>query len=95
MIGQLSHGFVFFTVIVNGQMSNMKNLDFEGGFTGKLKLNGTLVLRSSAYIEGEVSISKLSVEPGATFNATCSMENGVKELSIKEETESSEKEKTA
>ena len=33
--------------------------------------------------------------PGATFNATCSMENGVKELSIKEEIESSEKEKTA
>ena len=40
-------------------------------------------------------LSKLSVEPGATFNATCSMENGVKELSIKEEIESSEKEKTA
>ena len=31
-----------------------ENADFEGGFTGKLKLNGTLVLRSSAYIEGEV-----------------------------------------
>ena len=82
------------TGMIDGSI-DAENADFEGGFTGKLKLNGTLVLRSSAYIEGEVSISKLSVEPGATFNATCSMENGVKELSINEETESSEKEKTA
>ena len=80
---------------INKGNIDAENADFEGGFTGKLKLSGTLVLRSSAYIEGEVSISKLSVEPGATFNATCSMENGVKELSIKEEIESSEKEKTA
>ena len=82
------------TGMIDGSV-DAENADFEGGFTGKLKLNGTLVLRSSAYIEGEVSISKLSVEPGATFNATCSMENGVKELSIKEEIKSSEKEKTA
>ena len=78
------------TGMIDGSI-DAENADFEGGFTGKLKLNGTLVLRSSAYIEGEVSISKLSVEPGATFNATCSMENGVKELSIKEEIESSER----
>ena len=82
------------TGLIDGNI-DAENADFEGGFTGNLKLNGTLVIRSSAYIEGEVIISKLSVEPGATFNATCSMENGVKELSIKEEIESSEKEKTA
>ena len=82
------------TGLIDGNI-DAENADFEGGFTGNLKLNGTLVIRSSAYIEGEVIISKLSVEPGATFNATCSMENGVKELSIKEEIDSSEKEKTA
>ena len=82
------------TGLIDGNI-DAENADFEGGFTGNLKLNGTLVIRSSAYIEGEVIISKLSVEPGATFNATCSMENGVKELSIKDEIDSSEKEKTA
>ena len=57
----------------------------------KLKLNGTLTLRSSAYIEGEVEIAKLSVEPGATFNAICSMKGGVKELKNSDEKGASEK----
>ena len=42
-------------------------------------------------IEGEVEIAKLSVEPGATFNATCLMKGGVKELNNIEEKNSSEK----
>jgi cytoskeletal protein CcmA (bactofilin family) len=37
-------------------------------------------LRSSAHIEGDVQIGKLSVEPGATFNASCLMKGSVKEL---------------
>ena len=78
------------TGMIDGSI-DAENADFEGGFTGKLKLSGTLVLRSSAYIEGEVSISKLSVEPGATFNATCSMKGGVKELINSEEKVSPEK----
>ncbi len=56
------------------------NLDVEGHFSGKLILNGTLSLKSSAVIDGEVTISKLSVDPGATFNATCSMKGAVKAL---------------
>jgi cytoskeletal protein CcmA (bactofilin family) len=51
------------------------NLDVEGKFSGKLVLSGTLSLKSSAHIEGDVIITKLAVEPGATFNATCSMSN--------------------
>ncbi|GGW56985.1 cytoskeletal protein CcmA (bactofilin family) [Winogradskyella epiphytica] len=57
-----------------------ENADFEGKFAGKLILSGTLTLKSSAHIEGEVHISKLAVEPGATFNATCSMKGTVKAL---------------
>ena len=53
--------------VINGSLIG-ENADFEGSFSGKLKLGGMLTLRSSAYIEGEVEISKLSVEPGATFN---------------------------
>ena len=57
-----------------------ENADFEGKFSGKLILTGTLSLKASAHIEGEVHTSKLSVEPGATFNATCSMKGAVKSL---------------
>lgn len=56
------------------------NADFEGSFSGKLNLRGTLTLKSTAHIEGEVVIGKLAVEPGATFNATCSMKGGVKQI---------------
>ena len=83
------------TGIVNGSLEG-EDADFEGGFTGKLKLTGKLTLRSSAHIEGEVVIGKLAVEPGATFNATCSMKGGVKELNKTENKDSAEKqEKTA
>ncbi|WP_299098120.1 polymer-forming cytoskeletal protein [uncultured Winogradskyella sp.] len=58
-----------------------ENADFEGKFSGKLILSGTLSLKSTAHIEGEVHITKLAVEPGATFNATCSMKGTVKSLS--------------
>ncbi|WP_299127117.1 polymer-forming cytoskeletal protein [uncultured Winogradskyella sp.] len=57
-----------------------ENADFEGKFSGKLILTGTLSLKSTAHIEGEVHINKLAVEPGATFNATCSMKGTVKAL---------------
>ena len=53
---------------------------FEGKFSGKLSLSGTLTLKSSAHIEGEVIVGKLAVEPGATFNVTCTMKDSVKSL---------------
>lgn len=53
---------------------------FEGKFSGKLSLSGTLTLKSSAHIEGEVVVGKLAVEPGATFNVTCTMKDSVKSL---------------
>ncbi|WP_353777072.1 polymer-forming cytoskeletal protein [Winogradskyella sp. 3972H.M.0a.05] len=72
--------------VVVGKMGFIKgtlqgeNADFEGKFSGKLQLSGTLTLKSTAHIEGEVVIGKLAVEPGATFNATCSMKGAVKPL---------------
>ena len=59
---------------------NCDNADIEGKFKGTLNVSDTLNLRSSAHIEGEVQIGKLSVEPGATFNASCLMKGSVKEL---------------
>ena len=65
--------------MINGTLEGT-NADFEGRFSGKLKLSGVLSLKSSAFIEGEVQVGKLAVEPGATFNAVCSMKGAVKEL---------------
>lgn len=64
---------------VEGVLS-CKNADVEGKFKGNLIVSGTLSLRVSAYIEGDVQIEQLSVEPGATFNASCVMKGSVKEL---------------
>lgn len=49
------------------------NADIEGNFNGELMVSELLSLKSSAVIEGTVVVSKLSVEPGATFNASCNM----------------------
>ena len=49
------------------------NADIEGSFNGELLVSDLLSLKSAAVIEGTVFVSKLSVEPGATFNASCSM----------------------
>ena len=63
---------------------------FEGKFSGKLQLSGTLTLKATAEIEGDVIVGKLSVDPGASFDVTCVMKSGVK--AIKNERS---KEKTA
>ena len=49
------------------------NADIEGSFNGELLVSDLLSLKSSAVIEGTVSVTKLAVEPGATFNASCNM----------------------
>lgn len=64
---------------VKGELE-CENADIEGKFSGILKISGTLSLRSTALIEGEASVSKLAVEPGANFNATCVMRDGVKKI---------------
>lgn len=60
------------------------NADIEGSFTGKLIVTELLSLKATSKIEGEVYINKLSVEPNALFNATCTMKSGVKELNANE-----------
>ncbi|OUS11219.1 hypothetical protein A9Q93_11680 [Nonlabens dokdonensis] len=65
------------------------NADVEGIVSGKLIVDGILTLKSTAKINGEVVTQKLAVDPGASFNATCKMESGVKSI------ESGKKGKTA
>jgi len=68
------------------------NADIEGKFSGELMVSNTLTVKTSANINGDVVIGKLSVEPGASFNATCTMKGAVKEL---KKDEQKSKEKTA
>ena len=56
------------------------NSDIEGKFSGDLLVQETLTIKATAIISGDVVIGKLSVEPGATFNASCSMRGATKEL---------------
>lgn len=67
------------------------NADIDGKFSGELLVNNLLTLKATAQISGDVIISKLSVEPGAEFNATCVMKGSIKEL----KNEKATKEKTA
>jgi len=64
---------------IHGSLES-SNAYFEGRLIGKLKLTGTLTLKASANIEGEVITEKLSVEPGATFNVSCVMKSTVKDI---------------
>ena len=68
---------------------------FEGKFSGKLALSGTLTLKANAHIEGDVVVGKLSVEPGATFNVKCIMKGTVKEMNKSGQQEEQESGKTA
>lgn len=71
---------------------NCKNVDIEGKFSGKLVVTELLSIKSKAVIKGEVSVGKLAVEPGAVFEATCTMKNQLK--SVTNETKET-KEKSA
>ncbi|TXD49915.1 polymer-forming cytoskeletal protein [Polaribacter sp. IC073] len=62
------------------------NADIEGAFSGQLSVANTLTIKATANISGDVVIGKLSIEPGATFNATCAMKGALKELNKAHET---------
>lgn len=70
------------------------NADVEGKFTGDFLVNNTLTAKSTANITGCVNVGQISTEPGATFNATCNMKGGVKELT-KEVNDKTNKQQTA
>jgi len=68
-----------------------ENADIEGKFSGDLKVNTMLTIKATANITGEVIIGKLSVEPGASVNATCSMKGALKDINQKDAKGASEK----
>ena len=58
--------------LVKGDI-NALNADIEGKTSGKLEVQKTLTVKAVAEISGEVIVGKLSIEPGAAFNASCIM----------------------
>ncbi|WP_299015212.1 polymer-forming cytoskeletal protein [uncultured Polaribacter sp.] len=63
-----------------------ENADIEGKFSGELLVANVLSIKSTANISGDVVVGKLSIEPGASFNATCAMKGALKELNNTNET---------
>lgn len=58
--------------VVKGDIEAL-NADIEGEFSGQLKVKKVLTVKTIATINGDVVVGKLSIEPGATFNASCVM----------------------
>ena len=78
--------------VVNGTIE-ASNTDIEGAFSGKLTVEKILTVKAIAKISGEVVVGKLSIEPGAAFNASCTMKAIVKEVN-KEDGKKSGKDKS-
>ncbi len=78
--------------IVVGQTGVIKgttictNAEVEGSLSGNVQVNELLSLKATARITGDVVVGKLAIEPGATFDATCTMKGSVKNLNVGEKT---------
>ena len=59
-----------------------KNADIEGKFEGKIEVVEILNVKAKASIQGQVTVGKLSVEPGADFSATCIMKTSTENLML-------------
>jgi cytoskeletal protein CcmA (bactofilin family) len=68
-----------------------RNADIEGRFDGRIQVEEVLSLKATSVINGETSCGKLSVEPGAEFNATCVMKPNQNKLLSGEEKRLEEK----
>ena len=58
-----------------GEIHSKSDFRIDGEVEGTFETSGKLVLslKSTAVVEGEVHVDKLSIEPGAVFNVTCTM----------------------
>ena len=58
------------TAVIKGDII-CENVDLWGKVEGNLFVKDTLALKSGCRVDGNLSISRLSVELGAVFNGTC------------------------
>ncbi|MCK9163876.1 MAG: polymer-forming cytoskeletal protein [Bacteroidales bacterium] len=52
---------------------NCQNADISGKVEGNIIVKELLSLQNNSSINGDITIGKLSIEPGATFTGKCSM----------------------
>lgn len=65
--------------------------NISGEVKAKLIVKDLLQLQASAKLQGEITVGKLAIEPGATFTGSCSMGGVIKELTREEQKELAEK----
>jgi cytoskeletal protein CcmA (bactofilin family) len=69
--------------IVIGETGNVegevvcRNADVSGKVKAQITVSELLTLKSTAKLSGEITTSKLSIEPGAKFSGTCNMSESV------------------
>ena len=59
---------------VEGEI-NCQNADFSGIVKANVNVQEMLALKSTAKLTGDITINKLSIEPGAQFSGSCNMNN--------------------
>ncbi len=57
---------------ISGEV-NCKNFEVEGSVEGKVVVTELLSLRAKSKILGDITTSKLAIEPGAVFTGKCDM----------------------
>jgi len=65
--------------VVNGNIT-CTNAEIEGLFTGILTVGELLSLKATSAVNGEITLGKLMVEPGAELNASCTVKGAVKQM---------------
>ena len=77
----IGHNIIAQGKIVVGQQGNIKgnvdcsNAEVMGNINGKMIVSGTLSLKATSKIWGQIKTKILSIEPEAQFTGTCEMGN--------------------
>ncbi|TKG90114.1 polymer-forming cytoskeletal protein [Puteibacter caeruleilacunae] len=64
------------TGIINGEIE-CRSSEVSGKIIGKIQVKELLSLKATSLFEGDIVTGKLTVEPGAVFNASCKMNGEV------------------
>ena len=80
--------------VVDGEIE-CDSADIEGTLNSTIQVNGLLELRPTAILNGEIKVSKISVEAGAQLNGNIDMGGTVKSISGTENKSETVVEKTA
>ncbi len=72
---------------VSGEV-NCKNFEVEGTIDGKVFVSELLSLRAKSKVLGDITTSKLAIEPGAVFTGKCDMSASNPNLNVNKSPES-------